>query len=220
MFTGIIQAIGYIERLESKTGDVRLWVNIGTHLDINKVAIGDSIAVNGVCLTVVIKLSQSFAADVSRETLEVTALGKLNAGSRVNLEMALTLNTPLGGHLVSGHVDDLGQVIERNVDGRSVRFRIAFPKSLGRYIAPKGSICIDGVSLTVNRVENGFFELNLIPHTLDATIMNEYCEGRWVNLEVDLVARYLERLLNSNDTLLVANTKLNESFLIQHGFMN
>lgn len=220
MFTGIIQAIGHIERLEPKTGDVRLWVNVGSSLDMNKVSLGDSIAVNGVCLTVVIKQLQNFAADVSHETLEVTALGKLSPGKRVNLELALTLSTPLGGHLVSGHVDGLGQVIERRADGRSVRFRMAFPVQLSRYIAPKGSICVDGVSLTVNRVENTFFELNLIPHTLNETIMDEYNVGRWVNLEVDLIARYLERLLDANKDSSAATNNLNESFLIQHGFMN
>jgi len=218
MFTGIIQAVGHIERLEPKTGDVRLVVAAPDIFQMHTVRLGDSIAVNGVCLTVVSQHPQGFAADVSRETLAVTALGKLLPGGRVNLEQALTLNTPLGGHLVSGHVDGLGQLIERQSDGRSVRLRFTFPSELARYIAVKGSICVDGVSLTVNRIDNLSFELNLIPHTLTETIMHEYEIGRWVNLEVDLIARYLDRLLTVNTTVHSA-TLLSEDFLIQHGFM-
>lgn len=219
MFTGIIQAIGQIEILEQKSEDVRLIIKVPTTFDIDKVHLGDSIAVNGVCLTVISKHTQSFAADVSHETLQVTSLGKLIPGNRVNLELALTLSTPLGGHLVSGHVDGLGQLIERRAEGRSIQLRFNYPPSLARYIAPKGSIGVDGVSLTVNRIDNTSFELNLIPHTLKATIMDEYQNGRWVNLEVDLIARYLERLLTTN-TATNANSTLHENFLIQHGYMN
>lgn len=218
MFTGIIQAIGRIERIESKTGDAHVVIATPDALDMNKVNIGDSIAVNGACLTVVSKQLHKFAADVSNETLAVTALGKLTIGSRVNLELALTLSTPLGGHLVSGHVDGLGKLIERRLDGRSIQLRFTFPSELARYITTKGSICVDGVSLTVNRVHNDNFELNLIPHTLQQTIMNEYEPGRWVNLEVDLIARYLEKLLVMNKSINTLST-LNETFLIQHGFM-
>lgn len=194
MFTGIIQAIGEVQRLEPRGGDVRLFVHTGK-LELNLVTLGDSIAVNGVCLTVIDLSDAVFAADVSRETLSLTTLGSLNHGSPVNLEKALTLSTPLGGHLVSGHVDGLGKVLERRDDARSVRFRMTAPNELARYIAPKGSICVDGTSLTVNAVNGPEFELNIVPHTLQETIMDSYTPGAQVNLEVDLIARYLERLL-------------------------
>ncbi len=194
MFTGIIQAVGEVRTLESRGGDLRLHIR-GGGLDMGDVALGDSIAVNGVCLTAVELPGYGFAADVSNETLSLTSLGRLKPGSRVNLEKALTLQTRLGGHLVSGHVDGLGEVIERRDDARSVRFRVRAPDELARYIAHKGSITVDGTSLTVNAVAGDVFELNIVPHTLQETIMSEYQPGRQVNLEVDLVARYLERLL-------------------------
>ena len=194
MFTGIIQAVGRIRRIEPRGGDLRLHVETGG-LDLSDVALDDSIAVNGVCLTAVELPGDGFAADVSRETLSLTSLGALEAGSRVNLEKALTLQTRLGGHLVSGHVDGLGEIVERRDDARSVRFRVRAPDELARYIAHKGSITVDGTSLTVNAVDGAVFELNIVPHTLEQTIMDEYAPGRRVNLEVDLVARYLERLL-------------------------
>lgn len=194
MFTGIIQAIGEIAQLQQRGGDVRLQVRTGK-LDLGDVALGDSIAVNGVCLTAVALPGDGFVADVSRESLALTSLGRLRPGSRVNLEKALTLATRLGGHLVSGHVDGLGEVVERHDDGRSVHFTIAAPDDLARYIAHKGSITVDGTSLTVNAVDGATFELNIVPHTLQETIMGDYAVGTRVNLEVDLVARYLERLL-------------------------
>jgi riboflavin synthase len=194
MFTGIIEATGEIAELDQRGGDVRLRVRTGK-LDLSDVALGDSIAVNGVCLTAVELPGDGFVADVSRETLSLTSLGQLRPGSRVNLEKALTLATRLGGHLVSGHVDGLGTVLERHDDARSVRFSIEAPAELARYIAHKGSITVDGTSLTVNAVEGRRFELNIVPHTLQETIMQDYVAGRRVNLEVDLVARYLERLL-------------------------
>ena len=194
MFTGIIEAVGQVAELRQRGGDVRLHVRTGK-LDLGDVAQGDSIAVNGVCLTAVELPGDGFVADVSRETLSLTSLGQLEPGSRVNLEKALTLATRLGGHLVSGHVDGLGCVIERHDDARSVRFTIEAPPDLARYIAHKGSITVDGVSLTVNAVNGRRFELNIVPHTLQETVMGGYAAGRRVNLEVDLVARYLERLL-------------------------
>lgn len=194
MFTGIIQAVGRITRLEPKGGDMRLTLNTGK-LDLDDVQLGDSIAVNGVCLTAVALPGDGFVADVSRESLSLTSLGDLKPGSPVNLEKALTLATRLGGHLVSGHVDGLGKVIERHDDARSVRFTIEAPVELARYIAHKGSITVDGTSLTVNAVDGSRFELNIVPHTLAETIMGHYQPGSRVNLEVDLVARYLERLL-------------------------
>lgn len=194
MFTGIIQAIGEVREMQQRTGDMRLRIATGK-LDLGDVVLGDSIAVNGVCLTAVALPGDGFVADVSNETLSLTSLGALKVGSAVNLEKALTLQTRLGGHLVSGHVDGLGEVLERGEDARSVRFRVRAPRQLARYIAHKGSITVDGTSLTVNAVEGDVFELNIVPHTLQETIMSGYRAGTRVNLEVDLVARYLERLL-------------------------
>ncbi len=194
MFTGIIAAVGEIAQLDWRGGDVRLRVRTGK-LNLGDVALGDSIAVNGVCLTAVELPGDGFAADVSRETLSLTTLGELKPGSRVNLEKALTLAARLGGHLVSGHVDGMGRVRERHDDARSVRFSIAAPAELARYLAHKGSVAVDGTSLTINAVHGADFELNIVPHTLQETIMADYRPGRRVNLEVDLVARYLERLL-------------------------
>jgi riboflavin synthase len=194
MFTGIIQAVGSIASLQQRGGDMRLGINAGK-LPMTDVNLGDSIAVSGVCLTVVEKSASGFCADVSGETLRRTMIGSLAMNDAVNLEKALTLETRLGGHLVSGHVDGLGTVTARNEDSRSVQFMIQAPAELARYIAVKGSICIDGVSLTVNAVDGAAFELNIVPHTLSETTLQAYQAGRQVNLEVDLVARYLERLL-------------------------
>lgn len=193
MFTGIIQAVGKIEKLTSMGGDVRLGINVGT-LSMAKVQVGDSVAVSGCCLTVIEKSANGFSADASRETLSLTTLGNLKPGSPVNLETALTLSTPLGGHLVSGHVDGLGTVKSRREEARSVRFDIQVPAELKRYVAHKGSICVDGVSLTVNQVQDDVFDVNIIPHTMLHTVFGDYRPGTRVNLEVDVVARYLERL--------------------------
>nr|CAA6820780.1 MAG: Riboflavin synthase eubacterial/eukaryotic (EC [uncultured Thiotrichaceae bacterium] len=194
MFTGIIQAVGNIAELHQQGGDMRLSIETGK-LDMSDVALGDSIAVSGVCLTAVELAGSVFSADVSTETLSLTSLGQLNQGSAVNLEKALTLSTRLGGHLVSGHVDGLGEVVSRHDDARSVRFTLKAPDHLAKYISAKGSVCIDGTSLTVNKVDGALFELNIVPHTLQETIMGEYQSGSKVNLEVDVIARYLERLL-------------------------
>jgi riboflavin synthase len=197
MFTGIVQTVGKVKQLEARGGDVRISFETGA-LDPDTLNIGDSIAVNGCCLTVIEKLADGFAADASTETLALTTLGKLGPGSPVNLETALTLATPLGGHLVSGHVDGVGAIRERRVDARSVRFSIELPAELARYVARKGSICVDGVSLTVNDVTAAVFEVNIVPHTLVHTVIGKYVAGTRVNIEVDLVARYLERLLAPN----------------------
>jgi riboflavin synthase len=196
MFTGIIQAVGTIRQLRSLGGDARLVVDTGS-LDLADTRIGDSIAVNGVCLTAVELGKSEFAADVSAETLSRTTLGDLAAGDRVNLEKALTPTTHLGGHMVSGHVDGVGEILSRQTDARSTRFRIQVPGELARYVAEKGSICIDGVSLTVNLVEGDAFEVNIVPHTMDHTCISSYRGGSRVNIEVDVVARYLERLLST-----------------------
>ena len=194
MFTGIIQAIGTVRRLEPRDEDLRLHIDTGA-LDLGGARVGDSIAVNGACLTAVTLSDHGFAADVSNETLACTTLGDAREGDPVNLETSLTPSTPLGGHLVSGHVDGIGTVEERRADARSVRLGFLAPGELARYIARKGSVCIDGVSLTVNDVVGARFAVNVVPHTLRATTFDLFQPGRRVNLEVDLVARYLERLL-------------------------
>jgi riboflavin synthase len=218
MFTGIIQAVGEIRSLEPRGGDVRLTIGTGK-LDMKGVVLGDSIAVNGVCLTAVAIDGPKFAADVSRETLSLTTLGDLGPGGRVNLEKALTLATPLGGHLVSGHVDGVGKVLDRRQDARSWRFRIQAPAELARYIAHKGSICLDGTSLTVNGIEGRVFDLNIVPHTMTETIIEDYRSGTRVNLEVDLVARYLERLILGEKAADPRATGITAELLAEHGFI-
>ncbi len=217
MFTGIIQAVGKIAGIEERGGDLRLRIEAGG-LDLKDVRRGDSIAVSGVCLTVVEKDVRSFVADVSAETLARTTFGERRVGDRVNLEKALTLSTPLGGHLVSGHVDGVGEVHERRAHARSVLFRLRAPPLLAKYIAAKGSICVDGVSLTVNTVEGADFEVNIVPHTLAQTTLGEWQPGRAVNLEVDLIARYLERLLLA-DRLAVPDSDISRKLLERHGFI-
>jgi riboflavin synthase len=220
MFTGIIESIGTIRDMQPKGGDMRLTLAVGK-LDMRDVALGDSIAVNGVCLTAIAFDSSSFSADVSRETLSLTSLGNLSRGSKVNLEKALTLQTRLGGHLVSGHVDGLGEIISRHDDARSVRFSIRAPDSLAKYISAKGSITVDGTSLTVNKVDGSTFELNIVPHTLEETIIADYRSGTKVNLEVDVIARYLERLLLGDKAAYSSTSggNITEAFLAEHGFM-
>lgn len=193
MFTGIIQAVGRLGHAERRDGDLRLRIE-GGGLDLSDTQLGESIAVSGVCLTVVAFDASGFSADVSNETLAVTTLGRLRAGAAVNLERALRAGDRLGGHLVSGHVDGLGRVVKRWPDARSERWRFAAPPSLLRYVAVKGSICVDGVSLTVNTVDAEGFEVNLVPHTLEHTAFGDTPDASEVNLEVDVIARYVERL--------------------------
>lgn len=219
MFTGIIEAVGQISALQSKGQDRRVTVDTG-RLDLADVQLGDSIAVNGICLTVVALPGNGFVADVSAETLQHSTFATLQAGTAVNLEKALTPTTRLGGHLVSGHVDGIGEVIERRDEGRSVRFRIKAPEALARYIALKGSITVDGISLTVNGVDGAVFELNLVPHTLQQTTMAGYGVGQPVNLEVDLIARYLERLVLGEAAARPASGGISEAFLAEHGFLS
>ena len=198
MFTGIIQTVGTLVEQTPTGGDARLTIE-APGLDLANTAIGDSIAVNGVCLTVTDLAGNRFSVDCSAETLRLTTIGQLAPGSRVNLEPALTLATPLGGHLVSGHVDGLAIVDARRSEARATEFWLRVPPELARYVAKKGSLAIDGVSLTVNEFSGTRCRLTIIPHTLEATIMGEYRPGRQVNLEVDLMARYLERLLQTGD---------------------
>ncbi len=199
MFTGIIQALGEISARESREGDLRLQIR-SADLSLEGVSVGDSIAVEGVCLTVTSLARDGFSADVSRETLTLTTLGDKQVGAEVNLEKALTLGQSLGGHLVSGHVDGLGRLLSRRQDGRSERFEFEAPQELARYIARKGSICVNGISLTVNEVAGASFGVNLVPHTLSVTTMGRLQPGDRVNLEVDQIARYLERLLDRPQT--------------------
>lgn len=205
MFTGIIQDTGRVTALERRDGDVRLRIAVD-RLDLAATRAGDSIAVSGVCLTALeidagdaaTGRPGSFAADVSNETLSLTTLGTLAAGSRVNLEPALRAGDALGGHLVSGHVDGLGEVVDIREDARSVRMHFSCPQGLARFFARKGSVAIDGVSLTINEVGPADFTVNLIPHTQQVTTLGDFRIGRRVNLEVDQVARYVERLLEAS----------------------
>lgn len=228
MFTGIIQAVGKIEKVTRQASDLSLRIGVGA-LPMEDVALGDSIAVNGVCLTVVKLGDRSFEADVSVESLHYTGIGQYRPGTAVNLEKALTLSTPLGGHLVSGHVDGLGEIVGIQQEGRSTRYEIAAPEDIRRYIATKGSIAVDGVSLTVTALSERGFCLNIVPHTLGNTIIPQYRAGTKVHLEVDVIARYTERLLLGDkmkgDILQgdkngpgQQNKGLDRSFLVAHGY--
>ena len=211
MFTGIIKAKGSIGGIEKRGGDVRLRVTT-PGLPWSEYEIGDSIAVNGVCLTAVRLLDNGFDTDVSVETLDVTTLKQLTVGDAVNLEPALRVGDALGGHLVSGHVDGIGRMMAREDDARSIRMTFEVPGELSRYIARKGSICVDGVSLTINEVSGNTFGLNIIPHTAEVTTMGAYEAGTAVNIEVDLLARYIERMLGSDAG------GLSIDFLREHGY--
>jgi riboflavin synthase len=196
MFTGIVEGTGIVAALEAHGADRRLRIDADVFTE-RPAAVGDSVSVNGVCLTATELAPSGFHADVSAQTLGCTTFGSLAVGDRVNLERALTPSTALGGHLVSGHVDGTGSVLARDDDARSVRFAFDVPAALARYIAVKGSICVDGVSLTVNDVDAHRFGVNIVPHTLESTTFGDFAPGRPVNLEVDLIARYLERLLDA-----------------------
>ncbi len=198
MFTGLIEGVGQVAALEPRGGDVRLRIAAGS-LPFADVALGESIAVSGVCLTVIEFDAGSFAADASTETLTLTTLGGMIVGQAVNLERAMRPTDRLGGHLVSGHVDGVGRVLSIHDDARAQRWRFAAPASLSKYIATKGSICVDGVSLTVNAVDSEGFEVALIPHTVSHTAFSSTRVGDPVNLEIDLVARYVERLLSARE---------------------
>ncbi len=194
MFTGIVQDIGCVQLIEPRGGDCRIRIGL-EQLDPARLNVGDSICVQGCCLTVVELPGHAFAADVSRETLRLTTLGELQPSMRVNLEPSLRAGDPLGGHLVSGHVDAVATVANISDEGRSQRLKFAVPEELARYIARKGSVALDGVSLTVNEVEGAVFGVNIIPHTRAVTTLGRLARGTRVNLEIDQVARYIERLL-------------------------
>lgn len=217
MFTGIVQAVGRIGALDRRGADMRLAVEAET-LDFGDVGLGDSIAVNGVCLSAIEVRRNGFSADISHETLSCTTLGALAVGSPVNLEKALLPTTRLGGHLVSGHVDGVGRVEEVRPAGQCRVMRFAVPAELARYLAAKGSVCVDGVSLTVNAVDGARFEINVIPHTLERTVLGAYRSGTAVNIEVDVVARYLERLLTGGDGASTGGG-IGRAFLSEHGYL-
>lgn len=219
MFTGIIESVGKIARMEPKGGDMRLRIETGK-LDLGDVKLGDSIAVNGVCLTVIELPGDGFWADVSLETLNHTSFNQLKTGSPVNLEKALTPTTRLGGHLVSGHVDGLGEIVSRHDDGRSIHFKVKAPDELAKYIAHKGSICVDGISLTVNAISGALFNLNIVPHTTLETTVDQWQAGVKVNLEVDVIARYLERLLMGEKAADPKQSgEITMGFLAENGFL-
>lgn len=219
VFTGIVEAVGELRRVERRGGDVRLHIGTGK-LELADLGTGDSIATSGVCLTVVEFGADWFAADVSRETLGLTTLGQLGAGSRVNLEKAMAIGDRFGGHIVSGHVDGVGEVLSMAPDGRSMRYRLRAPSALARYIAHKGSICVDGCSLTVNHVDGAEFELNIIPVTMAETVFADYRAGARVNLEVDVIARYLERLMLGEAAAHSGSAEggITREYLAQQGF--
>jgi riboflavin synthase len=193
MFTGIVQGTGRVTAIEPRGGDITMTFDTGG-VTVDTVAAGDSIAVNGVCLTATQLAPGQFSADVSHETLSVTTLGQWQPGTRINIEKALRAGDALGGHYVTGHVDGIAVLETREDDARSVRMVFAVPGPLARYIARKGSICVDGVSLTVNAVDGATFAVNLVPHTLDVTILRDYRPGTRVNVEIDIIARYVERM--------------------------
>ena len=195
MFTGIVQGVGTVRAIEQRGGDVTLVFDTAG-VSLADIELGGSVAVSGVCLTATRFDASSFAADVSRETLSLTTLGDWVVGSRVNLEKALLAGQALGGHYVTGHVDGVGELVSRHDDARSVRMEFRVPPELARYVARKGSICIDGVSLTVNGASGDRFDVNLVPHTLEVTTLGGLQAGSRVNLEVDIIARYVERMMH------------------------
>ncbi|MES2662671.1 MAG: riboflavin synthase [Pseudomonadota bacterium] len=220
MFTGIIESVGKISALNRAQGDGMLHI-FDQGLPWHEIQLGESIAVNGVCLTVTTMDGQGFTADVSNETFNCTALGSLKIGQAVNLERALTLNKPLGGHWVSGHVDGLGHVVSRNKDARSTQFVIRLPDALLRYVAAKGSITLDGISLTVNRIESNNIYLNIVPHTFEKTQIDQsWIVDAAVHVEVDIIARHLERLLSPGLSAQNSPSNVTTELLQQYGFLN
>lgn len=219
MFTGIIEAVGTVRAIEPRGGDVRLSIATGK-LDLRDVKLGDSIATNGVCLTAVVLPGDGFVADVSTETLTRSTLKSLKVGDRVNLEKALMPQSRLGGHIVSGHVDGIGEVTGRDVSARAVIFHVKAPDALAKYIAEKGSITVDGISLTVNGVRGAEFDLTIVPHTVQETNIAGWQPGTKMNLEVDVIARYLERLLLGEKAADAGHQSgVTMAFLAENGFL-
>lgn len=218
MFTGIIESLGTVESIQSVGGDVRL--RIQTDMDMSDVHLGDSIATNGICLTVIDWGSNWYSADVSRESLNRTTLANWKVGQRVNVEKAMLPTTRFGGHIVSGHVDVVGEVTQVRSDARSLYFEVTAPAEIAKYLAEKGSITVDGISLTINHLRGNVLSLNLIPHTAERTNIATWQVGSKVNLEVDILARYIERLLLGDKAAEVkAESKISLDFLAQNGFL-
>ena len=218
MFTGIIESLGKVESLQSVGGDVRL--RIGTNLDMSDVHLGDSIATNGICLTVIEWGENWYAADVSRESLNRTTLGTWKVGQPVNVEKAMLPTTRFGGHIVSGHVDAVGEITVVREDARSIYYEVTAPAEIAKYLAEKGSVTVDGISLTLNHLRGSVFSLNLIPHTADRTNIGTWKTGAKVNLEVDVLARYIERLmLGDKAAETKEQSKLSMAFLAENGFL-
>jgi riboflavin synthase len=216
MFTGIVEAVGTLTAITPKGEDITISVDAGK-LDMSDVKLGDSIATNGVCLTVVEFNSHSYSADLSLETLKKSGFADYKVGDKVNLEKAMLPTTRFGGHIVSGHVDGVGEIVERNPVGRAIEFWVAIPAELSKYVAEKGSITVDGISLTVNDLRKNAFKLTIVPHTTQETTIDHFQVGRKVNLEVDVLARYLERLLNGGRDE-QPESRITMEFLQQNGF--
>ncbi|WP_391088155.1 riboflavin synthase [Vibrio sp. NH-UV-68] len=215
MFTGIIEAVGTLTAITPKGEDISVTVEVGK-LDMSDVKLGDSIATNGVCLTVVDYSDSHYSADLSLETLQKTGFAHYQVGDSVNLEKAMLPTTRFGGHIVSGHVDGVGEIVERNSVGRAIEFWVAMPAEISKYVAEKGSITVDGISLTVNALRKNALKLTIVPHTGDETTIADFHVGRKVNLEVDVLARYMERLLTSQSEQPQSNITM--EFLQQNGF--
>lgn len=217
MFTGIIEAVGTLTAITPKGEDISITVNTGK-LDMQDVKLGDSIATNGVCLTVVAFTDNSYTADLSLETLKMTGFTQYQAGDKVNLEKAMLPTTRFGGHIVSGHVDGVGKIIQRGQVGRATEYWVEMPVELTKYVAYKGSITIDGISLTVNDLRKNAFKLTIVPHTSEETTIDQFQVGKKVNLEVDVLARYMERLLQGNRESEKNESTLTMEFLQKNGF--
>ena len=217
MFTGIVEAVGTLSAITPRGEDITVTVNVGK-LDMSDVQLGDSIATNGVCLTVVEFDDNSYSADLSLETLKKTGFIDYQAGDKVNLEKAMLPTTRFGGHIVSGHVDGVGEIVERNQVGRAIEFWVEMPAEISKYVAQKGSITVDGISLTVNDLRKNAFKLTIVPHTSSETTIDQFNVGRKVNLEVDVLARYMERLLQGQKEESKPESRLTMEFLQQNGF--
>lgn len=217
MFTGIVEAVGTLTAITPQGEDISVTVDAGK-LDMSDVQLGDSIATNGVCLTVVSFNSHSYTADLSAETLNLTGFSQYQVGGKVNLEKAMLPTTRFGGHIVSGHVDGVGVIVERTQVGRAIEFWVDMPAELSKYVAHKGSITVDGISLTVNELRKNAFKITIVPHTCEETTIDHFQVGRKVNLEVDVLARYMERLLQGNQVEQSGESKMTMEFLQQNGF--
>ncbi|ASI88738.1 riboflavin synthase [Vibrio mediterranei] len=216
MFTGIIEAVGTLKGITPKGEDISIHVEVGK-LDMSDVKLGDSIATNGVCLTVTSFTDNSYHADLSVETLKKTGFAHYSVGDKVNLEKAMLPTTRFGGHIVSGHVDGVGEIVDRQQVGRAIEFWVQMPSELSKYVAEKGSITVDGISLTVNDVRKDAFKLTIVPHTSEETTIDNFHVGRRINLEVDVLARYMERLLQSKASD-ESESRITMDFLQQNGF--